>query len=447
MEDLVFSFNLLILFAIAACVFALNYFLLRKYIFFWLDPLLIYFVFNSFSTAFVVYLYFWEDQIKGFYVITYALSSIGLLIGLIIGSKAALKKISNKIINTSVVKNYDQVFDVFMILSIFILISSNIAMLISEGTLPILSDNPSVAKVELYTGGWGLVRRIDSVLINFIFSIAFLKLFHPLNVISFRKKVFCSVCIVIAVFIVVTMGSKASLTGLLTASFGIFMINVFLGRKTRIGQHSISNLKKIKIFGKYAFIAALSYMFIVIVKTGVETTATNSFVTRLVGSGDTFYFFYVFDLYDYFKLGPLDFIIHIFNPVLGFFRIVPYEYPIGAYILYYAIDLPLSSFGPNSQHHIEGLLYFGKIGTFFYSFAIGFMIAQIRLSLLNIVLKKPDFLRLVIYMSFASIAVAAAGEIGYFFFLLYDLMIFGSILFLISLILTNYLKKNKVSNL
>ncbi len=446
MEELVFSFSLLILFAIAAGVFAINYFLLRKYIFFWFDPLLFYIVFNSVSTAFVIYLYFWEKQIKGFYMFTFALSSAGLLIGLILGSKAALKKISAQKINTTVVRNYDEVFDIFMVLSVFILIGSNIAMLISVGTLPILSDNPSVAKVELYTGGWGLVRRIDLVLINFIFSIALLKLFHPLNKISLQKKVYGSACILIAILILFTMGSKGSLISLLNSLFGISIINVFFSARVPAAQHNAGNLKKIKIFGKYAFVAALAYMAVVIVKTGVQTSATNSFVTRLVGSGDTFYFFYVYDLYHNFKLGPLDFISHIINPLLGFLRLAPYEYPIGAYILYYAIDFPLSSFGPNAQHHIEGLLYFGRAGAFFYSLGIGFIIAWIRLSLLKRVLKKPDFLRLVIYMSFVSIAVTAAVELDYFLLLFYDVILFGSILFLISLLLTNYLKKTKMAS-
>src|ERR1700736_4298270 len=138
MENIVFSLNILILIILVAVTFTISYFLLRKYIFFWFDPLLLYIIFNSFSIAFVLYLYFFEKQIKGFYIITYFLSTIGFFTGLMIGSKKALKKISViKTNNDLVFNNYDQVFDFFLMVCIFIVVGSNLIMLASVGTLPI----------------------------------------------------------------------------------------------------------------------------------------------------------------------------------------------------------------------------------------------------------------------------------------------------------------------
>ncbi|MDR6941181.1 hypothetical protein [Mucilaginibacter pocheonensis] len=445
MEELVFSLNLVSLFIIGVCIFTANYFLLKRYIFFWFDPLLVYTIFNSFSIAFVIYLFFVDKQIKEFYLITYLLSTIGLLTGLIIGSEIALRRISvaKKTINKTVLSNYDQVFEVFLVICLFIVVTSNLIMLASVGTLPILSADPSKAKVELYTGGWGIIRRIDLMCVNFIFSIALLKLFHPLNEITKKKKIFCWLSILIGTLILFTMGSKSSLIGILNSLFGVAMINLYFGKNIFEGQRNMINISTIKTFGKYALIIGLAYMFLIILKDGVETNALNVFITRMVGSGDTFYFFYVYDLYDNFKLNPIDYIVHVVNPILGFFRIVPYEYPVGAYILLYALGVPLGSFGPNAQHPIEGLLYFGKTGTFFYSLAIGVLIARMRISLLNRALDNPNFLQLIIYISIASIAVNPAIEVDFFLLLFYDIFMFGTIIFLISLTLVNYVKKTR----
>ncbi|WP_179415477.1 O-antigen polymerase [Mucilaginibacter sp. E4BP6] len=444
MEEVVFSLNLPLLFALVGGVFFIYYMLLRKYIFFWFDPLLIYLIYNSFSIAFVLFLYFGDQRIKPFYLVTFLLSTVGLLLGLIVGSKRGLKKLNQtNFINENIYNHYDLVFDFFLMISIIITIGSNLLMLISVGTLPILSADPSVAKVVLYTGGWGLVRRIDLVSVNFIFSIALLKIFHPVNKISTYKKLFYWLSIAIGILILFTMGSKSSLVGILNSFFGVAIINLFFGNNIFKHLKSDRNIKLIKTFGKYFLIAGFAYMFLVIAKSGVETSAGNTFITRLVGSGDTFYFFYAYDLYDNFKLGPTDFIMHIINPILGFLRIAPYEYPLGAYMLNYAFGTPLDSFGPNAQHHIEGLLYFGKVGAFFYSFFLGAIIGTVRLSFLKKVLTKPNFLQLTLYITIGSIIVNAATEIDFFLLLFYDIIMFGSILFVSSLALANYMQKSK----
>jgi hypothetical protein len=244
------------------------------------------------------------------------------------------------------------------------------------------------------------------------------------------------------------MGSKGSLINIFNSLFGVAMINLYYkGVQVDKGDTSKINLKTLKSFGKYVFIIAVAYMFLVIVKTGVETSATNSFLTRMVGTGDTYYYFYVYDLYHSFNLSPVDYLLHIINPILGFLRLAPYEFPIGAYMLTYAFNVPLSSFGPNAQHPIEGLLYFGKYGTFFYSFGVGYLISFLRLSLLHKVLKNPNFLQLGLYITLASIAVSAATEINFFLLLFYDVLIFGAPLFLLSLAIKNYLILRKTGSL
>lgn len=334
-----------------------------------------------------------------------------------------------------------------MIISLLIMIVSNMILLLVKGTLPIFSENPSEAKVLLYTGGWGIVRRIDFALVNFVLAVPLIKLFHPKIALTFNRKVFYITCILICALILVTMGSKSSLLSMLNILFGVILINRTFGISVIERTRSYFNALKITKFAKYAFVAAVISMFVVIALSGIETTVGDALITRLIASGDVFYFFYVYDIESSFNKLAYEYVPHILNPLLGMFRFAEYEYPLGVYTLYYSINLPMdaqATFGPNSQHPIEGLVYFGIFGAPLYSFIIGYLISYIRLGLLRKFGPYPDCMKMLVYVILSSLIIICGTDVPFFMQVLYDTIIFGLLVLVTAFVITEGLKNTLI---
>jgi hypothetical protein len=439
MQEIVFSFDLLSLGWIFCIVFPLYVFLLRKQIYTWFDPLLTFVFFNSISVAFVIYLYFFMHTIKLEYLSSFLLCITGFILGVVLGGWGRMPKWTlNQIPKTQNIAksyNYDRLVDVFMVVCVCIMLFSNLLMLIIKGTLPVFSENPSEAKVLLYTGGWGLVRRINLGLVNYVLAIPLVKLFHPSIKLCSKKKIFHVVCILLCVLVLISMGSKSSLLMLLNILFAVFIVNKTFGISITDRLTPLLKAHVILNWAKYIFVFAVSFIVLVVALSGVETSSTDALITRLVASGDTFYFFYVFDLASNFHNTFLDFIPHLLNPLTAMLRLTSYEFPIGAYIVNYSIGIPLdamSTFGPNAQHPIEGLIYFGAYGAPFYSLIVGFVISYIRVQLLRKIGPYPNCLVLVIYVVLCSIITIAATDVPLFMQVLYDELIYGVIIVVIS---------------
>ncbi|RNL56908.1 O-antigen polymerase [Pedobacter jejuensis] len=448
MQDIVFSFDLTTLTFLFFAVFAIYFILLRKQIFLWFDPLLIFIFFNSVSIAFVIYLYFFEHSIKLEYFLSFMSCIIAFIAGIALGGRRGLPNFSEvKRANTiGSSYNYALLVDVFMVICLLIMLISNLLMLLVKGSLPIFSANPSEAKILLYTGGWGIVKRINFALLNFVLAIPLIKMFHPSIKLKFKQKSFYVICLLLCVMIMVTMGSKSSLLIMLNLLFAIALVNKSFGilivdkLKTNFNKAIISK------WAKYSLIIALSFMLTIIVLSGVETSSLDSVITRLVASGDAFYFFYVFDIYSDFNHSAIDYIPHILNPFLAMIRATDYEFAIGAYIINYSIGLPLdalSTFGPNAQHPLEGLIYFGKYGAPFYSFSVGYIISYIRIGFLRRMGPYPNNFILVIYVVLSSMIITAATDVPLFMQVFYDVVIYGVIVLIVSILISEVLNKGR----
>ncbi|MEO8253411.1 MAG: hypothetical protein ABI554_03410 [Flavobacterium sp.] len=320
-------------------------------------------------------------------------------------------------------------------------------MLILKGTLPIFSANPSEAKMVLYTGGWGLVKRINFSLVNFVLAIPLLKLFHPSILISQRKKIFYIGCFFLCILILISMGSKSSLLIILNMLFALFIINKTYGISIADRIKAISNIDSILKYAKRTFFIAISFMFLIILLSGVETSSGDSLITRLVASGDIFYFFYVFDIESSFNYTVLEYIPHFFNPLLGMFRLAEYEFGIGVYTLYYSIGLPMDAdavFGPNAQYPIEGLVYFGKYGAPIYAFVVGSIISTVRVGWLSKIGAYPNCFILMIYVVFSSLIVTMGTDVPLFMQMFFDNLIFGILIMILSLALVPIIKRIKI---
>jgi len=449
-QDIVFSFDLLTLTFLFLLVFPIYCFLIRKQLFSWFDPLLIFVFFNSISVAFVVYLYFFMENIKQEYFISYILCWIGFVAGINFGGWKGLPKWDIKFFNKQK-ENYSQhyflLIDIFMVISLIIMFFSNFSLLIVKGTLPIFSANPSEAKILLYTGGWGIVKRINFSLVNFVLAIPLIKLFHPGIKVSSNQKIFYITCLFMCVLILISMGSKSSLVIILNILFALFLINKTYGISIKDRLLTIKNIELILKYAKRTFIIAVSFMFLIIILSGVETSSGDSLITRLVASGDVFYFFYVFDIQGDFHYTALDYLPHFFNPLLGMFRLAEYEFGIGVYVLNYAIGLPMDAdavFGPNAQFPIEGLIYFGVYGAAVYAFIVGAIISFIRVKMLAKIGPYPNCFLLMLYVVLSSLIVTMGTDVPLFMQMFFDHLIFGSIIIILSLALLPILKRSKI---
>jgi hypothetical protein len=450
MEAIFLVLDLLKLSGFIGCTFLVYFLLMRKSIYSWFDPLFAYMFFNSFAIGLVLYLYFYAHMIDQFYLITFLLSVAGFITGIKLGSLTSVSrafkgKRTNSVFNKPDFSNYNhynRVLTIALLLSVGIIVFSNALLMAITGTVPILSANPSEAKVLLYSGNWGIVRRINFTLITVAYSIIFMKLLNPVNKPTKATTILLIVLLSVVTLVLLTTGSKGAILEILSITFPIYLINrVWHSRDTKINDRKAGNLKSIRKATKIVMGFAVSYMIMVVALTGGGYSVFESSLTRFIASGDTFYFFYVFDVFSDFHFRPIDYFEHILNPLLGMLRIMPYDDPIGALILQYSVGLPLSSFGPNSQHPIEGLIFFGSYFCFLYSMIIGGFISLIRFGLLRHISKKPNQLSVLIYVTLSSIVVSLATEATIFFGRFYDLIFWGVPIILLSMGLNQILLK------
>lgn len=442
MQEIVFSLDLNQIFIIFCMVLPLYWLLIKKQIYSIFDPLLFFIVFNSMSISLVIYLYV-NNMIKEEYFIFFILGILSFIIGIQIGGMKKIKL--NQYHSEDFFSNYSLTIDIALIVITTILVLANTFLFVKKGTLPIFSDNPTEAKVTLYTGGYGIIRRLNFALSYFALAIPLLKLFHPFLKIGLQKRVYYSTILLIISFIVVSMGSKSGLLIVLNILFAILMINMQF--KSKLFQHynGLVNNVKIKKWSRRILFLSLAFVFLVLFLTGNETSIMDSLIVRLIMSGDTFYFFYTYDLEQFFHHNCIDYIPHILNVFTSMVRITDYEYPIGVLIMNYSLNLPIdkeTSFGPNAQYPVEGLIYFGKYGMLLYAFVIGYVISYFRVSFINKVLKKPDFINLLLYCIISSMIIIIATDVTYFFTVFFDVVLYGVIVLGISLVLSKLIRNN-----
>lgn len=432
-----FDFNKFI--AINIIVLVIYLLIIKKIIYTWFDPLLIYAVFNATAITLVIYLYL-TGEIKLFYFITFSSSCIGFLLGLRLGHVKNIR-LSNSV-TPAVFLNYAGALDIFLFFIVAILVFSNALLFTVKGTVPLLSSNPSDAKVLLYEGGWGIVRRFNFIFTTIGAAIIFIKLVNPVSTTSAAKKNYLYGGLFLILLVLISSGSKGAVLKLASIFFPAYLINKKLYNR-KLNFKINDYLKVINKATLFIFGIAAAYMFtIVFLTVGENGQVMEALLVRIIAAGDTFFFFYTGDLDHYFVNSPFDFIAHILNPLLAMIRVEEYENPIGSYILYHAIDHPISSFGPNAQHPIEGLIYFGPYLAWFYSLCVGLFIGIVRTRWLSVILKSPNQLNMLIYVIVSSMVVTIATESALFSTQLLDIVFYGIPLFAVSLVVDYMINGN-----
>lgn len=340
----------------------LYYSFYKKYIYSILDPIFIYIFTLSFSSVLVIYTL--ADQ--SLYLYHFFLCHAFLFIGFTITSDWCY----SFRVETQSVYQAEQFYD-YKILRIVVYtlsalyIVANIALFFTTG-FALLSDEPTVAKVENFDKGFGIILLINWGVGGFLTAASlFLILSKPKNIDY----------LLLAVIVLFTAleGSKASLLRIL--------ITLVLLLNHPLFYYKIKTVKLLKCIAPIGMLAVLSIFFIVFSK---ETTGSDqvlfAFIRRLLYGADSTLFFYHPVNEQYFAhYNFWNYISHFFNPILSFLRIVPNEEALGNLIVMNALpDATGPIVGPNTPYYIEGQIYFGYYGAFIYSAIIGACYAFIR---------------------------------------------------------------------
>jgi hypothetical protein len=249
-----------------------------------------------------------------------------------------------------------------------LLVGANALLWINSG-VPALSDNPSLAKSELYEGGFGFVRRLN-------WALGVFALFGTLLLFLRRPGLLWAMVLVILLVILGLGGGKSSLLpavfvlGLLIAHphSSISRRRQRLGRKLLVGAVPL------------AIVAAMATLF---TEAGDIDGALQKFIIRLFSFGDVMIYWSVDDIrreilsrYDSFS-----YLGHLLNPILGIFRLADYKIPLGNELVSYSLGVGqeiASALGPNIPFYITGDIFFGNIIGLLYSFVIGLVFGVIR---------------------------------------------------------------------
>jgi hypothetical protein len=248
-----------------------------------------------------------------------------------------------------------------------ILFAANMVMGAAVG-FPIFSLDPSVAKVELYTGGFGIVKRLNESLSVYLFAASLV-----LSIRGIRRRTF--VMVFLGNLLVASLnGSKGSL------QMALFVLAFVLARKDLIPPRL---RKTLNIAGGWLMVGASAFAITILrIGTGDWITAFQGIALRLLFYGDVVIYYYQPRLLAQFSgQSPLAFIGWLLNSILGMTRLVEYQYPIGNQLVeaFLAGLVKLDTVqGPNALFFVVGHMFFGAIGGVIYCFGIGVLFAKIR---------------------------------------------------------------------
>lgn len=409
MAEFIIGMNMGIYLPLILLVFAIQLIVCRKILFAWFDPITMYLVTSSFGIAFAIYLWI-DKEINLDDFISFILSTSCFYIGMNIGNNQSKTKrgstnynFRENYINTKSNKptqKYSNHLYVFLFVSLVILILTNLALIAIFGTLPLFATDADAAKVAARGPGLGIIFRINSALLPISLAIIFSKLFHPITDLRKNESLILYISFSVLLVLIISGGNKSSIIPIVGILSYLFLVNIRL------------KSSKAKIISKIIFILlgiGIIPLFIVLSKASVAGNTENAFdglLIRLVASGEPFYYFYKYNLVQKMSSTPLDYIINSLSPFLSMLKmdgllsilgINPPQDALGSRMITEAIGLDVGKFGTNPQYQVEGAIYFGTIGSFLYSFLVGYTIIRIRRFLLEKVVMDTSQTNLVIY--------------------------------------------------
>jgi hypothetical protein len=247
--------------------------------------------------------------------------------------------------------------EVVLVLTAMVLIGANLYLGATAG-FPLLSADPSVAKVTAFTGGLGTVRHLNQG--PFVFLVCGCTLLIALG----RRQI-------LALALLLTSSAFVALSGSKGALLPIVFVQAFVIYHKGFGQDS-KFIRRIKRYSLPTLLAAIGVAFAVVLRDNGGWQLGMVFLAkRLLFFGDVILFYYPRrgGIPELSGANLFTYLQYLVDPILGMFRIKPYAIPLGSVI---ARDLD-DGFGPNAQYFVRADIFFGPIFGCLYCAAIGFL--------------------------------------------------------------------------
>lgn len=344
------------------------YFIYKRQIFSFFDPLFFFILTQAFSIVLAFM------QIKDiFYLLNFLLCQLSFAAGFILLTRKIKKNELVDDLNQTWGPKEHHFWIYFSIIGFIIILFSNIYLISIKGVI-VLNDDPTSGKVEVFEtgGGLGAVRRINWGLLNLV-NLSVIYLYAK----SAEKKYLFMLFIL--TLITVSGGSKSSLLVYVNI---IALLGVFR-------SFSLSSTYKIinKAKAPILVVGALLAVFILASRSENLSDAFLGLGIRFLYFGDIIFYYYDNDSVKYFQqLNFLDFFNYEFNSLLGLLRLVPYKNPLGYDMVAFSLinqDLGDTKLGPNLPYYVKGHMFFGAFGAILYSFFVGVVVGKARVLLFN----------------------------------------------------------------
>lgn len=393
---LIEDIDLLLFAQILGSILVINYFLFRRLLLAFVDPIWFLVIINTTVTlTLVVYDHVMKNELFSSTVLYVISAHLAFIVGARLTRFFIVGKLSLEYLQTPKVNIADprRAATILKVSTIFLLFIA--AYYVATG-LPALSSDPELARVLARKGGGGVVARLFNVFCYLNLTLWFYCRLQKIRV----GLVWSFLGIGLPLFLLIFVGAKASL---LLVYIGLFYVSYYV---------AFEKGRRFNFSSKYFFIttgAVLCVSFVLLFVRAGEAGASDSveFATLQLagriafsGIGAAHYFStYIaelnnFDFFDYIYQ-------YLMLPLFGPLRIFDYAPTVGSML---AVSMTGDdTFGPNPSMYVEGAIYFGRIFGVVYCAALGVVFSVFRYFPLRF-RSLPAFIRVILF-SFGNMLI------------------------------------------
>ena len=290
-----------------------------------------------------------------------------------------------------------------LIILFIVLMAGNLAVAATSG-VAILSSNPDTAKVTLYQGGFGFVRRLNMMPFNFFVSGCFV-----LILLNHRRRLYITLLVIMSLMIMTT-GSKSALLPLVIAAGLVIAHPTLTGADPRLAS-------RLARYNTVIFLAGASIaMLIFVIDAGREglSGGVQMMLKRVLFNGDVIIYYFPTRGAnpDLIGLNWVNYLEYLFKGWLATFRIIS-EYPpaLGSVIM--GVNQP--GLGPNPLYFVRADIFFGPVAGCLYCLYIGLATAWIRQLFFTrkAITVNSSIVRLALATFAFGMPIDSGGTIGY----------------------------------
>ena len=389
-------------------------FLLKKQMFFIIDPFIsIIFLFTVYFTT-VIFLYI-LGYISDFYLLNYILCFLFFLLGLYLNGKP------NRI-KKCIVNKYKISDNIFFFIAFIIYIFLKFYLIIKFG-VPLLVEDSDRSTFYSEAGLEKLISDIFMIVVLF-----FLVEKININHLQLLKNIKSMIILLSILFILILDGSKSNFV---TVIMAIYIYKYYF---------TLNNMGAAK---KVLFAMISIFILIVFIKSTNDFEQTvNNIIIAIINRADTYIYVYTSDYKDisnYFNGNIITFFEIIFYiPLNGLGlisennRIEFFSQKIEQYIYGDSVSL-----GSNAIYNLIGLVYLGNISSIIFSFFIGYSISFFRNKLIRIFNYNNFFIRYIFFLIQINIVSLIGAPTLFIGNMMYYILIPGSIYVIIKFLLKN----------